>query len=235
LAPTESETKHFPYFSFDGRHLLGHNYPNSYRLLDEGIFMITVKQLERAWAGQNHERLYRDLIASRPESQIPIDFEGGWIAPAAAMAVIRLDELSQSHTPLYQRLLQCLLAEQQADGGWGDLAATALCVRALLCGQGQGTAIERGIEFLARLQKPQGLWPRFPLRRMPEDPFVSAFILYQLGHHEGFRAAIRMDDLAAWFELNEPFLNVPVRDLWNRAARRYRLPARTNMLVSSWS
>jgi hypothetical protein len=197
--------------------------------------MITVKQLERTWDTQNYERLFRCLVVSRPESVIELEFDGGWIAPTAAIAMICLDELSQSHAPVYQRLVRTLLAEQQSDGGWGDLATTALCLRALLCGEGHGPTVDRGIEFLARLQKPEGLWPRFPLRRMPEDALISAFIIYELGHHPEFRSAVRMNDAAAWFELNAPFLSEPVRNLWQRASRRCRLPARTNMLVSTWS
>ena len=66
--------------------------------------------------------------------------EGDWIAPSAAMALIRMDELMQSHVPLYRQLIRVLLSVQQADGSWGDPAATALCLRALLSGKGDGIA-----------------------------------------------------------------------------------------------
>src|SRR5438270_711757 len=92
--------------------------------------MITVKQMERAWNARQYERLYRDLLAFRPEATLRMDFESGWAAPAAAMALIRMDELSQSHLPLFGKLLRALIATQQQDGGWGDVTTTALCLRA---------------------------------------------------------------------------------------------------------
>src|SRR3989442_15827516 len=100
--------------------------------------MITVKQIERAWNARQYERLFRELMACRPEADLNLEFDGGWAAPAAAMAVIRLDELSQSHVPACAMLIRCLIASQQSDGGWGDLTTTALCLRALLCGNGHG-------------------------------------------------------------------------------------------------
>ena len=195
--------------------------------------MMTVKHLERTWSTRQYERLFRELVACRPEADLPLEFDAGWAAPAAAMALIRMDELTQSHVPFYRQLLKMLLAAQQADGGWGDPATTALCLRALLCGEGHGVAIERGMAFLAKLQKPEGLWPKYPLRRMPEDACVSAFIVHQLGDQAVFQAAVRMDDLTAWFESNEPFLDQPVRELWHRTTRRHPAPVR--MMALCWS
>ena len=83
------------------------------------------------------------------------------------LGIIRLDELCQSASSLYPELVRALLAEQESDGGWHDPMTTALCLRALLCGRGGGLAIERGLAFLANLQKPQGLWPKAPIRRTP--------------------------------------------------------------------
>src|SRR5688572_3608149 len=56
------------------------------------------------------------------------------VVPISALAMIRLDELSQAHHPFYRRLLNVILTSQQSDGGWGDLLTTALCVRALIAG-----------------------------------------------------------------------------------------------------
>src|SRR4051812_9397212 len=98
--------------------------------------MTTIRRIERAWTSKQHERLFRELAAARPEATFPIDFEGGWAIPAAALAIIRMEELNQAHVPLCNQLIRVLLAAQEADGGWGDVAATALCIRALLCGGG---------------------------------------------------------------------------------------------------
>ena len=195
--------------------------------------MMTVKQIERSWSAKQYERLFCDLTVSRSETVSMIEAEGDWSIPAAAMALIRMDELIQSHVPLYRQLLQVVVASQGTDGSWGDPAITALCLRALLCGKGQGLSIERGMDFLARLQKPEGLWPKYPLRRMPEDAVVSAFILFELGDQPTFQSAVRMQDVVEWFESNEAFLDGTARELWSQAARRCR--AKLPEAVMSWS
>ena len=195
--------------------------------------MMTVKQIERNWAGKLYERLFCDLVACRPEAGMTFESDGDWIAPAAAMALIRMDELMQSHVPLYGQLLRVLLSVQRADGSWGDPAATALCLRALLRGNGDGVAIQRGMDFLARLQKPEGLWPKFPLRRMPEDALVSAFVLLELGDQPLFQSAVRVADAVGWFRSNERFVGSVERDVWKSAVRRSR--ARDRVQELSWS
>jgi hypothetical protein len=200
--------------------------------------MITVRQIERAWIAQTYEKLFRELVAARPEASFRFEHEQGRAIPAAAMAVIRLDELSQSHVPLCGKLLRALLAAQEADGGWGDVMTTALCLRALLCSNGDGVAIERGLGYLVNLQKSEGVWPAVPLRRMPADGYVSAFVLYELADHARFRDSVRFGDAVRWFEENEPTLDPEARRLWDRARHRCRvhLPAdREPMLAAAWS
>jgi hypothetical protein len=179
--------------------------------------MITVRQIERTWSAKQYERLLRDLLAARPEGGFQLRLESGCAASAAAIAVIRLDELSQAHVPVCSQLIRTILANQQADGGWGDPAVTALCLRALLCCNGQGAAIERGMQALAALQKTEGIWPREPLRRMPADALVSAFILFELGDNVLFRQSLRFDQAVAWFTANEGLLDGESRRLWERA------------------
>jgi hypothetical protein len=185
--------------------------------------MITVKQIERAWNAGQYERLYRDLIAFRPEATLEMAFESGWCAPAAAMAMIRMDELCQAHAPLFAKLLRTLIATQQSDGGWGDVTNTALCLRALLCCDGHGQTIDAGLAFLRQLQKPNGLWPQLPHRRLPEDANASAAVLFYLGEHPAFQSTVRLDEAVNWFESNESFLDTSTRELWRRASRRCRV------------
>src|SRR5437016_1957666 len=110
--------------------------------------MQTVRQIERLWHGCQYEQLFRDLVSVRPEAEFALEFQSGSTAsPAAAMAMLRLDELDQSQAPLYQNLLRCLLGAQDADGGWDNPMLTALCLRALMAGQGGGEAIERGLSY----------------------------------------------------------------------------------------
>src|SRR6266567_4250477 len=118
--------------------------------------MITTRQIERLWTAKSFKKLFSELMAARPESAFHFERELEKPTAVSALAMIRLDELSQSYLPLYGQFLRTVLAAQEADGGWGDLTATALCIRALLCGNGDGVAIERGLAYLANLQKPQG-------------------------------------------------------------------------------
>lgn len=99
------------------------------------------------------------------------------IAPAAvAAAPIRMDELGQSHLSLATTFIRFLITVQQEDGGWGDVATTAPCLKALMSNRGHGPAVDRGLEFLKNLQKADGLWPRIPIRRTDGDPAVTAFV-----------------------------------------------------------
>jgi hypothetical protein len=183
--------------------------------------MTTVRQIERHWNAKEYRKLFRELIAPRPEGALRLEIEVR--APlAAAIAVVRLDELSQSHVPLYGRLIRAILIAQEPDGGWGEPITTALCLRALLCGRGEGVAIDRGMEYLANLQKEEGTWPAQPLRRMPADPHGSAFVLGQLGDNPAFRSAVRVPAAVAWFEAHADELDEETQQLWERARVRCR-------------
>ena len=187
--------------------------------------MMTVRQIERHWESRAFERLFAELIAVRPEASLRLGIDVARPVPAAALAVVRLDELTQSHAKLYPKLLKSILAAQEADGGWGDLVTTALALRALLCGQGHGPAIDRGMKYLAHLQKSEGIWPNVPIRRMPADPYLSALILYLLADQQSFRRSVRLSDAVAWFASHQPSLDEQTQDLWRRASRRYGLLA----------
>jgi hypothetical protein len=146
------------------------------------------------------------------------------VVPVAALAMIRLDELSQAHHPFYRRLLNVILTSQQPDGGWGDPLTTALCVRALIAGgAGSGAAVNGGLGYLAALQKTEGAWPNEPIRRLPADGFTTAFILHQLGEFEPFRSAVRFDDAVTWFTTHGKSLDEQTRRLWLHARTRCRL------------
>jgi hypothetical protein len=198
--------------------------------------MTTVRQLERLWNAGSQQILLRELLAGRPEGALRLYTDLNTPVAVAALILIRLDELAQSHVPLYSRLLKMILAAEEGDGGWGDPLTTALCLRALLAGKGEGVIIDRGFEYLAQSQRSEGLWPQVPLRRMPGEPFVSAFILLQLGADERFRAAVRFGDALRWFEDNLQQLDPDTRRLWDHAALRCRTyRAQSRQRVLSWS
>lgn len=189
--------------------------------------MITIRHIERAWMTGTYEKLFRELVSARPEAGFRFELEQGRAVPTAAMAVIRLDELNQSHVPLCGKLLRAVIAGQEKDGGWGDAMTTALCLRALVCSGGEGLAVARGFQYLANLQKLEGVWPAVPLRRMPADGYVSAFVLYELGDNPRFREVVQFADAMKWFEANEPSLDAETRRLWTRAKHRCRVNAPT--------
>jgi hypothetical protein len=198
--------------------------------------MITIRHIERLFDDHQHRRLFRDLIAGRPEATFALEPILARPVPIAALGMMRLDELSQSHTTLYRRLLNVVLTAQQSDGGWTDPMTTALCIRALLSGGGKGgAAVERALRYLAALQQPKGTWPREPLRRMPLDAFATAFILMQLGDREPFRRAVAFDDATGWFATEHKTLDPETRRLWSHASVRCRHAAERDALHTLYS
>lgn len=185
--------------------------------------MMTIRQIERLWNAKAYHKLCEELLARRQEASFGLD-DVDRPCFVAALAIVRMDELSQSHRPLYTRLKESLLSAQDRDGGWGDPATTALCLRALLLGHGDGVSIERGMSYLASLQKEEGIWPSGPLRRMPADPATSLFILYQLGDSPRFRAAVRFADALSWFTRNQSTLSSECQSLCQWASLRWQRP-----------
>jgi hypothetical protein len=185
--------------------------------------MMTVRQIERQWSARAYNSLFATLNAARPESDFAKATKVTQPA-AAALAIIRLDELTLARAPIYADLVRALLHAQDVNGGWGDPAITALCLRALLCSNGQGQAISRGLNYLAALQKPEGIWPGLPTRRMPVDPLVSAYVLYELGDRPEFRATVRFPEAVAWFTGKNASVDAAAHRIWQFAERRCRAP-----------
>ncbi|HVT89321.1 MAG TPA: hypothetical protein VHD56_10745 [Tepidisphaeraceae bacterium] len=182
--------------------------------------MMTVRQIDKLWDSGAHSQLFRQMISGRPEASPKLHPNLNGPIPAAAMALLRLDELTQSHAPIYRKLLLTILNAQEADGGWGDPLITAVCLRALMAGRGQGQAIDMGLTYLARLQKSSGLWPRGPIQRLAEDPLASALILIHLGSDERFRKAVNFGAAVRWFENNQTLLDPETAKIWEHASVR---------------
>ena len=197
--------------------------------------MTTLRQIERLFNAHQFRRLYAELMNGRVENAGGLAESLGHVVPVAALAMIRIDELSQGRAPLYRRLLNVVLTAQEKDGGWGDPLVTAVCVRALLCGQGQGAAIERGLHYLASLQKSEGIWPNEPIRRMGGSPLVSALMLLLLGDHVAFRDAVRFDDAIDWFFANGGAIEPEARRLWEHARARCRIVGSRRASSTLWS
>jgi hypothetical protein len=198
--------------------------------------MTTVRHIERLWDAKAWGRLLRELLENRAESSTRLEVEVHSLVAAAAMAMIRLDELGQSHTPLFGRLIRTLLASQDPDGGWRDPATTALCLRALLIDRGQGLAIDRGLRYLGTMQKDEGAWPNEPIRRMGADGFTSALVMFHLSDAPAFRAAVRFDDAVRWFTRHADELDNEAKRLWSLASLRCRtLVAAEREVAPLWS
>jgi hypothetical protein len=182
--------------------------------------MITVRQIERFWQEGAWQRIVRLCLETRPEESPRLSLALGREVSAAALAFIRLDELSQTHAPFCSRMLRAILAAQEADGGWGDPLTTALCLKALMCSHGSGEAIERGLGYLANLQKTEGIWPKIPVRRLSADAFVSAFILFKLADDPRFQQAVGLDSALGWFQQHQNELDLETARLWKTISLR---------------
>jgi hypothetical protein len=196
--------------------------------------MITVRQLERLWQEKAFARMSALLLEMRPETSLRLAQELARSTPVAALAIIRLDELSQSYTPFCGRMLRTILAAQEADGGWGDGLTTALCIRALSCSGGDGQAITRGLEYLANLQREDGSWPRVPIRRLPGDAFTTAVVLFYLSNNPNFRETVHFGEAVAWLSEQEHGHDIETTRLCRRL--HLRMPQRASAEPSlNWS
>jgi hypothetical protein len=184
--------------------------------------MITVRHIERLWSNKTWGKLIRELLCSRPENSLRLESELHSLVAAAAMAMIRLDELNQTHAPLFSKLLKTLIVSQEADGGWRDAATTAICLRALMIDRGQGMVIDGGLKYLASLQQPEGGWPKVPIRRMPADGFTSALVLFHLTGSPAFSTAVRLEDAIEWFHRHADEMDAETSRLWSLARLRCR-------------
>jgi hypothetical protein len=186
------------------------------------IRMMTYRAIEKHWVSKAYERLLGELLAARPEAALLPALRPAGTLACAAMGLVRLEELGQAGVAIAERLVRTIVAAQSpSDGGWEDPLVTALCVKALASCGGNGHAIDRGIEYLANLQRPdEGLWPRGPFRRLPGDALVSAGILYALGSDARFARMVNVERCAEWFVHHEGTLDEPTRDLWPLAALR---------------
>jgi hypothetical protein len=195
--------------------------------------MLTIKQTERHWQLKAYERMIDELCLGRAEAVGGIRQLLRGPVVAAALTVIRMGELLQAHQPFVIRMLKFLIASQQADGGFGDAPTTALALRALASNKGAGESVDRALVYLDHLQRDDGEWPREPLRRMPGDQAVTAFVLLQLVESRLDRAEILVhrtldrlvgDDAQPASQADRQLLPL-----------RRKIAARNPALVGSWS
>ena len=174
--------------------------------------MITLRHIDRLFSEQKHPKLYAELTAGRPEADASLESTLSRAVPVAALGAIRLEELNQSSTPLYHRLINVILTSQRPDGGWSDPATTALCDRALIVSPHQDRAA-CGLANLASTQSSHGCWL---------DPTTTAFILLQLTEFPEFRSRIRFHDAIDYLTNRAHQFDPSTQRLWIHTALRCR-------------
>jgi hypothetical protein len=171
--------------------------------------MFTTRQLERLWSQGDYSHISSACMERRPEFSPRLLPDLGTCLPAAALALIRLEEFGRFNHPMAARLLRQIIAAQQADGSFGAPLLTAVCLRALLGCGGDGRAIDSAIAHLAQLQRDDGLWPAAANRRLPGDGLVTAFILLELAGISRFAVAVRLADALEHFQPGGPLYKDP--------------------------
>lgn len=202
--------------------------------------MMTVRMIERTYCAKDFSRLLHDLTSHRADALVQWDARASRATLAAAMVVIRMEELSQAHHPFAAKLLRVILGAQEADGGWGDPLTTALCLRALLASRGDGPAIARGLAYLAAVQHEEGAFPAGPFRRMPADAHVTAAICYFLGEYATVWESVHMNAAADWLDHQSSTMSDATRVLWRHGSLRCRIrtpqqPAMSNGQTRLWA
>jgi len=190
--------------------------------------MLTMRQIERWWTAKSYARLIDELCAGRAEGVNGIrDLVDGPLA-AAALTIIRADELRQTSHPLVGKLIALLLRTQNAAGGWDDgevgVVTTALAARALAA-TGSGEAVDHALNYLADAQTADGDWVietesadeggvATLIRAASKggtvaDMAVTAFVLYQLATIRRPAAALIIDGALASLLCDEESIDRP--------------------------
>lgn len=156
--------------------------------------MTTVRQINGLLTDGQTGRLFAELCQYRSDVPPVLMGELGQSALAtAALAAIRLQELSQIQTSVYKNLIAKLVSSQESNGGWSNTLVTALVTRALLNDPCSRPAAIRGIVLLTQLQKDDGSLPREAIRRLPGDVAATAFVLVQLARSAEFSNRFRLE------------------------------------------
>ena len=125
-------------------------------------------------------------------------------AAACGLALQRCCELTYAPTPLADRLAMRLLEMQRNDGHFSrSVAASAVALRGLLeyvqhhrdVGEAADAQVSAGIaEGLAAFRRTQSADGA-----LRDNAIESTIVLWQLGEHEAFRPAVKLDPL--WTQL----------------------------------
>lgn len=199
--------------------------------------MLSVSLLQRYFDAGQFDRMVKGLVANGSPLPLPLQARLSHAAPATAMALRRLVELTYGSTGLSRQMTTVLLALQRPGGSFaGDdeadpiaTAAVAAALGAVLREHGEDervrSAYERAVLALAGMQDGRGLFAGPADRSLQDRALTSAFALSLLADDEGFRASVRFADLESWFESNQRRLEPSTAGLYRLARVRTRAAA----------
>ena len=196
--------------------------------------MLSVHLIERYWRRGQFDQLLAGL------SQNGLWLPGrlvGLLARlrtgAVALGLKRAVELSYGLTALSREMAEQLAAEQAPDGSFGhDPLATAMAAAGLGAVTAEQAhaepwadgpsphmliAHDRAVAALGAMQAGDGLFEGGGHCALEERALVAACICWQLGADQGFHQAVRINDLAGWFETHEDQLDNDAARMWRMA------------------
>lgn len=163
--------------------------------------MLSKRRIEQRMLAGDWQRLADDVLANGRQVDLPIRMhlsEPDTLPVAAVgLALRRVNELEFALSPLARAMAQGLIVGQEPDGSFGNVASTAIVVRAMISTLEQPgceklasrihEAVEIAIRFLAWHQGDNGLWL--------DSEIDSAIVAWQLADCRMFTDAVRMEDL----------------------------------------
>ena len=219
--------------------------------------MLSVNLIQRYSEAQEWSRIVKALAGNGMPLPLPLQSRLSFAAPATALALRRVAELTYGPTALSRALTAQLLHLQRPDGsfpagaaaasGAGDALATAAAVAGLsalldepahrdACGPQAEWALERALAALAAAQDEDGLFVSEDDRTWQDRAQTSAFVLALLSANESFRGSVRVADLLTWFEENESRLEsstLALLDLARADAPRPVAPSRAVAAIAA--
>lgn len=161
--------------------------------------MTSVRQIDGLWSEGRTRQLVTELTRFRPDFPASmIDSVSSSPVVAAALAMVRLQELDQTLLASYEGLKRKLLASQAADGSFGSIPITVLACRALLAEPTGAEALRKGLEYLGLIQREDGGFPVDELRRLPSDLLATALCIYHLSRDDRAKRALRFEAAGRW-------------------------------------
>ncbi len=194
--------------------------------------MLSVSLLQRYFDACQFDRLVKGVVANGSPLPLPLQARLSHAAPATAVALRRLVELTYGSTALSRQMSHVLVALQRPGGAFAGsdeacpvaTAAVVAALGAVLREHGADERIEsaydRGLMALAAMQDREGLFAGPSDRSVQCRALTSAYVLSQLADDDRFRAAVRLADLENWFDLNGHRLDRATESLYRLAQVR---------------